>query len=479
MSEAAPPMPHTETATVFEARSGEVVAALEGTVVVPERRGRRSRTLELHYVRFPSTSAEPGPPVVYLAGGPGGSGVATARGRRFPLFMAMREFGDVIALDQRGTGRSTKAPGCPIAYPPPHLSSRKAAVQLRAAVRECGVLWREQGFDPRGFTTVESARDLDDLRVQLGAEKLVLWGISYGTHLALAAVKTLGPSRVDRMILASAEGLGQTVKRPARTDAYFGRLQTAIDAQPAARAIYPDVAALMRRVHARLAEEPVSVESPGGARFLLTREVMRTLASASIADPAGATRGLSLYLAVEAGKTAPVGAVLARYAPYLWPTELALMPTAMDIASGIDGQRLRQVRREAKTALLGDVLNAPMPQLRGTLGVELGDAYRAPPRSDVPTLLLSGTLDGRTYPESQQEAVRGLSKVTTVTVVNGGHNLFMVSPEVTATILRFMRGELTSDLEIRVPAPSFVPAFSRRPIGVGQSPKAGKKHLLE
>ena len=41
-----------------------------------------------------------------IAGGPGGSGISTARGSRFPLFMAMREFGDVIAFDQRGVGQS-------------------------------------------------------------------------------------------------------------------------------------------------------------------------------------------------------------------------------------------------------------------------------------------------------------------------------------------------------------------------------------
>ena len=39
-------------------------------------------------------------------GGPGGSGIDSAKGSRLPLFMAMREFGDVIAFDQRGTGMS-------------------------------------------------------------------------------------------------------------------------------------------------------------------------------------------------------------------------------------------------------------------------------------------------------------------------------------------------------------------------------------
>src|SRR3546814_18583991 len=50
--------------------------------------------------------------LVYLAGGPGGSGISAAEGPRFELFMALREVADVIALDQRGTGASAVDPDC-------------------------------------------------------------------------------------------------------------------------------------------------------------------------------------------------------------------------------------------------------------------------------------------------------------------------------------------------------------------------------
>jgi len=46
--------------------------------------------------------------------------------------------------------------------------------------------------------------------------------------------------------------------------------------------------------------------------------------------------------------------------------------------------------------------------------------------------------------------------VTTVTVVNAGHNLFMSSPEVTAAIQQFMRGETITDSEITIDLPAFV-----------------------
>jgi hypothetical protein len=77
---------------VFESADKQKVDAKLGHLFVPEnRRNPNSRLIELVFVRFKSTAQKPGPPIVYLAGGPSGSGIAAARGSRFPLFMAMRE----------------------------------------------------------------------------------------------------------------------------------------------------------------------------------------------------------------------------------------------------------------------------------------------------------------------------------------------------------------------------------------------------
>ncbi|MEK7264497.1 MAG: alpha/beta hydrolase [Pseudomonadota bacterium] len=459
-----PAMP-AETPYEFEAQNGEKVSAFRGVVKVPENRADpASRTIDVHYVRFPSTSANHGSPIVYLAGGPGGSGVGAARAERFPLFMAMREFGDVIALDQRGTGWSDDTPECvsKVILPVDRVLGRnEEASLLRGAAEECGDFWRKEGFDPAGYTTVENARDLDALRAHLGARKISLLAISYGTHLALAAVKEMGP-RIDKMVLTGAEGLDQTVKLPSNTDAYFDRLQEAIDKEPKAKGAYPDVKALMRRVHAKLEAAPPMMSVPtkdGASDMLLTKEVMQLTASASIADPQGAAQLLMLYLAVDAGMIEPVAAALGRFITPGEPESFHLMPLAMDVASGVGAERLARIEKEAETALLGDYLNYPMPQLAGALDLDLGDDFRKKPVSSIPTLLLTGTLDGRTYPDEQRDAVSGLRNLTAIKVVNAGHNLFMVSPEITATIQRFMRGEKIDEKDIIVSAPSLAPSF--------------------
>lgn len=459
----APRSPAQETEITFTAQSGETVTAYEGRFDVPENRADPdSRTLSLAYVRFPATGDDPGSPIVYLSGGPGGSGIGTARGRRFPLFMAMREHGDVIALDQRGTGNSNDMARCvssvsiPDAEP---ITDDEWAQRHRAAAEECREVWTGQGIDLAGYTTVESARDLSDLRRHLGAEQISLWGISYGTHLALAAIRDL-PGEIDRAILASVEGLDQTVKLPTRSDAYFARLQEAVNTQPAAAAAYPDIIAMMRRVQARLEAEPVLLEIPQAdgttAPFLLQRRSVQETASMLMSDPVSAAFLLALYASVDQEEYAPVVALVQRMHTPDSPIGLWAMTTAMDLASGISDERLALFEEQAETGLVGRYLNAPMPQIRGVWdGFDLGDDFRAAPVSDVPVLVLSGTLDGRTYPESQREAVSGLTDVIHITVVNAGHNLFMSSPEVGEAMARFMRGEPAMSDTITVELPDF------------------------
>lgn len=456
--------PSVETAEVFTARSGQSAQAFRGSIEVPENRNNpNSRTISLEYVRFPATGGRSGSPIVYLAGGPGGSGIATARGNRFPLFMAMREFGDVIALDQRGTGASNDMPRCVsgIVIPSEVLTPDEEIVRLnRRAAEECGTFWEEQGIDVHGYTTPESVQDLDALRRHLGAEKISLWGISYGSHLSLAALKVID-DRLDRVVIASAEGLAQTAKMPASTDAYFQRLQDAINTQPDAAAVFPDIAGLIRRVHARLDEEPVLLKIERDdlppADVMLTRRTMQQLASGMIADPPNAITLLNIYRATDAGDYSVMAGVIRDFFPINQPISFAPMSLAMDVASGISDERLALLREQAETSLLGDELNFEIPHLRGVLGLDLGDEFREPPTSDVPVLLLTGTLDGRTYIEEQRESVAGLSSRNEVMVINAGHNLFMSSPEVTSVIQSFMRGEDVDGREIVVDLPRIAP----------------------
>lgn len=458
-----------ETAIVFETMDGQTTDAFEGFIEVPENRSKTgSRMIRVTYVRFPATGMASGYPIIYLAGGPGGSGIQTARypSFRFPLFMALREHGDVIALDQRGTGASRTVDTCRSGQHVPLkevLTEQQLINLYRQATNVCVKQWTAQGVDVNGYTTLESARDLEDLRKHLKADKVVLWGISYGSHLALASLKEI-PNSIDKLVIASAEGLNQTVKLPARTDAYFKRLQAAINSQPAAAKTYPDINALIRRVHGQLELNPILMSIPvkdaEPVEFLFQRYHMQVLASSMIADPhRGVPILLALYRELDSGGQTTLHEVLKR--GYFNDAEISfeLMPLAMDVASGITDERLKRVNKQAKSSLLGLVLNFPMPQLSQSIaGLDLGDNFREEAVSDVPTLLLTGTLDGRTYIDGQVEAAAGLSKLTHVMVENAGHNLFMRSPQVTEVIHEFLRGDKVVTRKITIELPDLLPA---------------------
>lgn len=440
-----------EELITFEANSGETTSAFAGSFSVPEYRGDpASKSISLRYIRFPSTAEKPGSPIVYLAGGPGGSGIGTAKWRRFPLFLAMTAYADVIALDQRGTGESDTPPECRSSQLAPAtrpVSDAAFAELYRVAIRECASFWVTQGTDLRGYTTLESVQDLSALRQHLGSEKISLWGISYGSHLALAAMKEISVE-IDRVIIASVEGLDQTIKLPSRTDDYFERLGAKLGEK--------DLPGLIREVHTALDEKPVSltldIRDRGEVPYLLQRRDLQILASAGISDPEWANQLVALYNAAHAGDYEPIGPLLARFVEPDRPIVLQAMPTAMDRASGITENRLAQVNREAENSLLGAYLNFPMPQVLAELEhIDLGDDFRAKPESSIPTLVLMGSLDGRTYPDGQREATSGLTNATHITVQGAGHNLFMASPEVEEVMGVFLSGQSVTTATIEVP----------------------------
>lgn len=447
----------------FKSGSGEEVAAQWGTFEVPENRSKPDgKRITLAFVRFKSTNPEPGFPIVYLAGGPGGSGIGTARGRRFALFMALREVADVIAFDQRGTGASNSIPPCqtgafPIERP---LDLTEAVAFQKAGARKCRQFWREQGVDLDAYNTRESAADLDDLRRALGVEKLNLWAISYGTHLAFAAMKSM-ESHIERAVLASSEGPDHTVKLPGWSDAFFHRVQQVVLADPEARANYPDLIGAMRRVLERLEKEPVKVslktkEGEPPITLSIGKEIIQVVTSFTLIKNPANISGLPAFFAeLDAGRFDRVAAII--YQGFLSrPGRARGMPEATDAASGISSRRMALFQVQAERALLGEVLNFPFPHLFGGYGVpDLGETFRANVETDIPTLFLNGTLDGRTFPEETWELMRGFENGFQVIVEYGGHDLFMIHPEVGEAVVRFFReGRIQKSL-IHVPPPKF------------------------
>ena len=138
--------------------------------------------------------------------------------------------------------------------------------------------------------------------------------------------------------------------------------------------------------------------------------------------------------------------------------EMAAMPTTMDMASGISPRRLARVEREARTAMLSDALNFPMPQVAGVAPeLDLGRSFRATLAVDTPILFISGTLDGRTYPEAAHDALAALPNSRQLVVQYGGHNIYEADPRMIGIVRGWFRdGDAPEALALaapRIPAP--------------------------
>ncbi len=447
----------------FTSRSGQTVEAEIGRFFVRENRANPdSRMMEIAFVRFASTAENPGNPIVYLSGGPGGSGSGTAAGPRFDIFMALREQADVIAFDQRGTGLSETPPDCvndaPLSMDTP-LTRETIVAYYREETERCLAWWRDQGVDIAAWNTAENAADIEDLRRAIGAEQIDLWAISYGTHLGAAYLRN-HDDRVGRAVFAGYEGPDDTVKLPSRTDAYLQRVADVIAADPAASAAYPDLIGLMRRVLTRLDEEPVEVTfTPRGADEPVTMRmdalpVQIFTGGAMISDPARVSRLPALYLAMDQGYYEPVAGIIHGFW-FSGPARLRAMPTAMDYASGISDERLARVEVETEGAILADALNFPMPHIHGIApDLDLGGGFRAPLEADTPILFISGTLDGRTYPEAAREALSRLPESRHVIVENGGHNIYEADPRM-IDIVRTWLADGTAPETLALAPPQF------------------------
>lgn len=442
----------------FIGPQGEAVEALKGSFKVPENRSNpESRQIELQFIKFPATTDRPGSPIVYLSGGPGGSATWTAKRARFPLFMRMRQHADVILFDQRGTGLSNQlescssGPGLSMANP---LTIAALTNYLEHKIAHCRKKWHASGVDLNGYTTKESAADLVQLAAQLETPRLNLWGISYGTHLALATAK-YHPDIIHRMIFASTEGLSQTIKLPRYNDDLLKRINAAVEADDAAKQQYAGWLPKLIAVLERLEKAPVIITSKNpdtGETIELgigKLDVQLLLSYIMLKNPDTIQQVPALVLAMHAGDFTHAAAPIADIRHYFH--QLNPMALAMDAASGISDKRWKEVLEQANGAVLGRAGNLPFPDINDALGVkDLGDDFRAPLVSNLPTLFFSGNYDGRTYIEEQKMVAEGFSNKAFIVLDGAGHDLFMSTPEVGDLMLDFLNGEMVESRRINV-----------------------------
>ncbi|MFZ9669724.1 MAG: alpha/beta fold hydrolase, partial [Solirubrobacterales bacterium] len=139
-------------------------------------------------------SREPRGTIVFVEGGPGYAATNFDSIRPVTAVFApfLRRY-DLLAIDQRGTGRSR-----PLNCPGLQRGRVSASKGLRACAEQLGPLYQ-------GYTTAESAADVEAVRQALGIERngMILYGDSYGTYLGQSYAARYGQG-MRGLILSSA-----------------------------------------------------------------------------------------------------------------------------------------------------------------------------------------------------------------------------------------------------------------------------------
>ena len=141
--------------------------------------------------RVKTTALEPEKDAVLLInGGPGASSVALYGDLERALSPLARQR-DVVMVDQRGTGDSH----------PLNCEAESLTLPDRetigATVAAC---LASLNHDPRSFSTSVAVADLEAIRQQLGYTRWTIYGVSYGTRVAIHYARRF-PERTRALVL--------------------------------------------------------------------------------------------------------------------------------------------------------------------------------------------------------------------------------------------------------------------------------------
>ncbi|WP_404961423.1 alpha/beta fold hydrolase [Streptomyces sp. 147326] len=431
-------------------KTPEPIEALDearcGTLTVPENRAEPSgRTIELGVAIVPAATDKPKPdPIVWLAGGPGDDAVGEAK---MAIDGGLNRDRDVIFMSQRGTYSADPTLLCPnidefnarsvgLVYDAP--STERLHVE---ATKACRDQLAGRGIDLSAYNDTESAADYEDLRTALGVKQWNLFGISYGTHLALASMRLhpegLRSVGIDGILPPSKSGSAATWSSARQG---FDGLFKACAEQPACNKRYPNLSATFERLVRELEAKPVTttVTLPGSDKpvkvVLDGGALVNWMTSATHVAPQvpaaldELANGKPQRIAQQwaGGKLSPqaIGRIAHGLAYGVFCSEWTPYETQEQALRG--GQEAfpsfpRPVQAQAPQLTFlrpdCDVWNVPAA----------ASSIRDVTRGDIPTLALSGGFDSQTGADNGPYVASTLSNAKVVTVPYEPHVVFATS----------------------------------------------------
>ena len=241
-----------------------------GYVTVPENRSlNNGRTVRLAVAIFKARGVVSDPfPVIRLDGGPGGPSLDdwahNVTSSNFNTYVFNH---DLIMFDQRGTGHSQPSLNCPellnlqFATISQHFSREAGKKLLVQAAQACHDRLVRLGIDLNAYNTLEDAADVHDIIQALGYKQMTLYGVSYGTRLALTVMR-LYPSVIHSVVLDSVYPLqSNRTDYPGTAKHVFNVLFQGCAANSSCNQRYPNLETVFYKLVNDLNANPISFQT--------------------------------------------------------------------------------------------------------------------------------------------------------------------------------------------------------------------------
>jgi pimeloyl-ACP methyl ester carboxylesterase len=446
-----------------------------GYLTVPENRSKSDgRTIRLAVATRRATAPNPKPdPIVFLTGGPGGSGLGEGPG----VAQEWHPDRDVIFLDQRGALKSDPFLSCPeidaFMEGTVGLSwlASETIQQDAATTRTCRDRLAAAGADLAAYNTTESSADLADLRIAMGIKEWNVYGVSYGTDLALQTLRDhpagIRSVVIDAVVPPNINPI-ETGWRAALESSTA--IYDACAAQPACHAAFPEGRAEYIQVINDLAANPrtLQVTDPKTQQEVtVVIDAYKLSYTIQFSTLIGTQKRIPLMihdLAVGDGTEAALEVLRGVFPPDFNSYGLLWGVLCREMVGRTDPERVSAAGKRELPDFPASVTDRPSMFPWAFSDCTEWDVPAAPSQvvrvvtSDVPVLLTSGSFDGTAPPSYAAEQAKTLKNSTNLVFPGIGHSASRWARTCFATIFANFLDQ-PSDFDYSCLADLTVPAF--------------------
>ena len=312
-------------------------------------------------------------------------------------------------------------------------------------------MWRSTGACPKRFSTAQSVADIEAIREAGGYEKLVLYGTSYGTKVALQYAQEY-PSHVEALILDSVVPQNGPEALHLSTIAAVPRILRELCSYHQCAHITPNPVADLTKLLHRLAQRPIFGRVLGGNgvahNFRITSEDLLEALVAGDLEPVLRSEVPAAVHSAAHGDTALLARLLARAGGSEGTEESIDVP--LYYATSCEDQAFPFNRSASPKTRLLEAAHAVHALTPGAIApfsardvLALSDipacafwpfpaaTYPTPDRAplpNVPTLILSGADDLRTPTAEARSVAAQIPDAHLLVVPNTGHAVLGTEP---------------------------------------------------